>query len=451
MKPNALGSTTVHSSNSMVVSNSTLDQAVTQRNSKLTRRKVIGCLASAAAYTTLPATPLKASLHESDSDFRKKLEAIRIQAKLPGLITGYVKRDGDFRVECCGTRNSQTRIPLQINDRMHLGSCTKSMTATLIAMFISEEKIRWDSTLGELCRGVGSHDRNQNAKTPASIDQSAWSDVTVAEIVEHVAGLPANAPWSFWLDRSDIVQARQEIAGWLLHQTPPQATDKSSKNKYLYSNVGYMLLGHFLERIEKKPWEAIIQERLFEPLGMKTAGFGSPAKIAPDENAWGHYSPNTSSPSTSGSEPSQKTLSTSQEVSESSFFVERWIPIDQDNPPVLGPAGTVHASMEDWAKYLRTHLLNPGESDFPFLIDETHWSHLHRPRHSTEYAGGWLIGERGWADGPVYFHNGSNTMWYCMTFVAPKKGVAIFGASNCGLEASEGVDKALQLVLSDWL
>jgi len=36
------------------------------------------------------------------------------------------------------------------NDQFHIGSCTKSMTATLAAMFIEEGKLRWDTTIAEV-------------------------------------------------------------------------------------------------------------------------------------------------------------------------------------------------------------------------------------------------------------------------------------------------------------
>lgn len=49
-------------------------------------------------------------------------------------------------------RGSAERITL--DDRFHLGSCTKAMTATLVAMLVEEGRLNWTTTLGELFAGT---------------------------------------------------------------------------------------------------------------------------------------------------------------------------------------------------------------------------------------------------------------------------------------------------------
>ena len=208
-------------------------------------------------------------------DAEEELETIRQSANLPALATGMIRKDGDCKFAFSGVRNSNSEASLRPNDVFHLGSCTKSMTATLLAIFVQEGKLSWESTLGELFHGIKANNPAKNLNASLTLDQSPWADVTISEVMRHQGGLPANAPWSFWIDRKDIVKAREEVAGWLLTQDKPE----DSKRKFLYSNVGYMLIGHALERIEKKPWEEIIRERLFGPLDMKSAGFSSPALL----------------------------------------------------------------------------------------------------------------------------------------------------------------------------
>jgi CubicO group peptidase (beta-lactamase class C family) len=68
-----------------------------------------------------------------------------------------------------------------LDDRWHLGSCTKSMTASLAAMLIEDGLLRWDTTVGEILPGnrheprmATSHDRGV---TPASWRRPARSAV----------------------------------------------------------------------------------------------------------------------------------------------------------------------------------------------------------------------------------------------------------------------------------
>src|SRR4029079_19319436 len=63
-------------------------------------------------------------------------------------------------------------------DRFHLGSCTKAMTATLVAMLVEEGKLNWTTTLGELF-----------ADTVKPM-HPGWEKVTLRQVLAHRASLP---------------------------------------------------------------------------------------------------------------------------------------------------------------------------------------------------------------------------------------------------------------------
>jgi len=64
--------------------------------------------------------------------------------------------------------------------------------------------------------------------------------------------------------------------------------------------------------------------------------------------------------------------------------------------------------------------------------------HLHDvPKDADpKYAMGWMVAERGWADGRVLTHSGSNTMWYVVAWLAPKKDFAVITGTNMGGDAA---------------
>ena len=72
-------------------------------------------------------------------------------------------------------RGSAERITL--DDRFHLGSCGKAMTATLVAMLVEEGKLNWTTTLGELF-----------ADTVKPM-HPAWEKVTMRQVLAHRSGL----------------------------------------------------------------------------------------------------------------------------------------------------------------------------------------------------------------------------------------------------------------------
>jgi len=52
-------------------------------------------------------------------------------------------------------------------------------------------------------------------------------------------------------------------------------------SKFDYSNSGYFLLGAILERVSGEPYERLLQERIFGPLGMKDSGYAHSETVIP--------------------------------------------------------------------------------------------------------------------------------------------------------------------------
>ena len=78
-----------------------------------------------------------------------------------------------------GVRKKGTAERITLDDRFHLGSCTKAMTATLVAMLVEEGKLNWTTTLGELF-----------ADTPGAW-ASPWEKVTLRQVLAHRSGAAA--------------------------------------------------------------------------------------------------------------------------------------------------------------------------------------------------------------------------------------------------------------------
>src|SRR5438046_7082410 len=78
------------------------------------------------------------------------IEGICKDHKLPALAV-VVTKDGQICDRAAaGVRKWGDTVPVTTSDVFHIGSCTKSMTATLAAMFIEQGKLRWDTTIAEV-------------------------------------------------------------------------------------------------------------------------------------------------------------------------------------------------------------------------------------------------------------------------------------------------------------
>jgi CubicO group peptidase (beta-lactamase class C family) len=76
-----------------------------------------------------------------------------------------------------GVRKRGSAERITIADRFHLGSCTKAMTATLVAMLVEEGKLNWTTTLGELFADT------------VKPTHPAWEKVTLRQVLAHRASL----------------------------------------------------------------------------------------------------------------------------------------------------------------------------------------------------------------------------------------------------------------------
>jgi CubicO group peptidase (beta-lactamase class C family) len=146
------------------------------------------------------------------------------------------------------------------------------------------------------------------------------------------------------------------------------------------------------------PWESLIRARLFEPLRMRSAGFGAPGTAGALDQPVGH-----------AGDPSGTSLA--------SFGPGA--PVN-DNPAALGPAGRVHASLDDMLVYLGAH------RDRASLLRSESWDRLHTPPFGGEYAMGWVVRRDG------LWHNGSNTLWYAEILFDRARGVVAAAAANDG-------------------
>jgi CubicO group peptidase (beta-lactamase class C family) len=183
-----------------------------------------------------------------------------------------------------------------------------------------------------------------------------------------------------------------------------------------------MIAAAMLEEVADASWEDLMRREVFEPLGMTRAGFGAPGTPEALDQPLGHVR---------GS--------------------DGWSPIllgpNADNPAASGPAGTIHATLGDWGRFVAAHLRG-GRGDQSYLSSAT-WRRLHAPGGPDwEYAPGWVVSEAPWAGGRLLRHLGSNGFWVAEASVAPERGIAVLIVTNVGDDAAEAAFKELLAVLS---
>jgi CubicO group peptidase (beta-lactamase class C family) len=315
---------------------------------------------------------------------------LREQNELVGL-GAIVMVDGQVIATAVdGERKIGSGVPVELGDRWHIGSVTKSVTATMIARLVESGKMQWSDSIGERFPNASVHDD--------------WKGVSLQQLLTHTSGAPANFPiWVLLLRPAigpECTQKRQEAVMNVIGQKPASPPGQ----KYAYSNIGYTIAGAMAETATGVSWEDLVKREVFEPLALTSAGFGPPK--SPKETLdqpRGHL----------------RTRDGKSSVSDNS-----------DITPIIGPAGTIHMTLRDLSTYATEHLR--GELGTGRLLSTETYKRLHTP-NLENYAYGWVKKEPT-DDLPytTYWHNGSNTMWYALVEFLPNKNMTVAVTSNDG-------------------
>lgn len=362
-------------------------------------RTIVALCMAAAGATALMEAP-----RAEEQRLSARLETIRAAVNLPALAGASFRSTGSPEMAAVGVRRLGDPTAVTTADLWHIGSVTKSFTSTLVGIFVDRGQLAWTSTLGEL---LGADKARK------------FAPVTLLDLLSHRAGLPANVSpvVSLALAQSTLPlpEQRQRVAESLLAGEP---TAKPGE-RFLYSNAGYILMGAILEARTGRSWEDLLRADVLKPLALTSAGFGAPGTKNALTQPRGHRG-----------QPGNMLA-----VEPGPFA---------DNGAYLGPAGTLHLSIGDVARWGQAHL--KGERGQEGVVRAATFRRLHQPPSATaDYACGWVVQRDGARR--VIWHNGSNSMWYIILAFEPDadRGVAL--ATN----GSIAVAKALNDAAMGWL
>ncbi|NQY87970.1 MAG: beta-lactamase family protein [Colwellia sp.] len=333
-----------------------------------------------------------------DGLLKDNLEAIRRAYNLPAVSAMIIKGNEVLEMDIAGFRDANQLDEITIDDRWHIGSLTKSMTATIAARLVEQGLISFQSTVSEIFPEL------------VGDIKPIYEEVTLAELLSSTSGLRRDLPGSWgneWKNRADsLIEQRQQWTRKMLNTRP-----ETERGKHLYSNGGYTIAGHMLEKVTGVAWETLVQDELFSPLNMNNTGFGPPNFDQSAAQISGHYYSN-------GSWHARK-------------------PSDGVYVPfVMGPAGTINADLTSLAKYLMAHL--SGARGNNNIISANSYQILHEAV-DADYAMGWGAFNVEWTSGKVLTHGGSNSFWLAEWLIVPEENFAVMVIFNA---AGENVSQA---------
>lgn len=276
--------------------------------------------------------------------FRARAAAILEETGIPGAGIALVRSYGIEWAGGVGLADREARVPVTADTHFRAGSISKTFVAAAIVQLYLDDELSLDQPVSELAPLV-------------EIDNpwEATDPVTVRHLLQHTAGFDdmhfnemynlAHAPDMPLVDVLRLNPASRRVR-W------------RPGTRMSYSNPGYGVAGHIIEQATGEPYETVIQERIFDPVGMTTSRF-----VLTDADrallAKGYDSPS--------------------------------------GPPVpysqiyLRPAGNLHTSAADLGRFVQL-LLNWGETEETLVIDPEYLSNMERPQTTIASRAGLLYG-----------------------------------------------------------
>ena len=327
------------------------------------------------------------------------LNAARAKHNLPALAAAVVSDSEILAFDAVGVRNIHPMAGEEadwnnLSDaaRFHIGSCTKSMTATMIATLVETGAIKWETTIDEVFPEL---------KPKIKPD---YVNVTLRQLLTHTGGVVAATAGNSEESKAmraltgSTLEQRAGMIEILLNFEPVGAPGTKSR----YSNAGYGIAAAMAERVTGESWETLMRQRLFDPLKMTSTGFGWPATEDHPYEPLGHS------------------------MRDDTLISRPILDVYKLQAPIA-PAGDVHCSIEDLARFAQMHLR--GLRGQQTILKSETVVLLHEPA-ADNYACGWV--KRKMVGHEAHWHNGSAGTFFAWMTIFPEKNLAIVVATNSG-------------------
>lgn len=333
-------------------------------------------------------------LGTSGQSLQGKIEVLLKQEKLSGAVYSVVK-DGHITAYSSGLKNLETGDSMFVDDKVHVGSLTKTFLAMGILRLATLNMLNLDDPIKKYLKDL-----------PMNNPWESSNPVTIRHLLDHTSGLSDIRLWHFFSTGVTAQTPLKEFYG-----RNPEVLDIHVKpgTLFSYSNMGYTLLGMLIEAIVKEPYESYLDRNLLQPIGLKNSTFHFKSQNEDEKLAMGHF-----------------------DNGDPAFAM----------PIYVRPAGQFTTTAEDMGIFLQ-FLLNGGQLNDQEFIRKNFIDQMGLPINTNAtknrlrlgYALGALSRDRYGVVGVA--HSGNTIGFRAMYYLFPKERKAFFIAHNMDSETAD--------------
>lgn len=205
-------------------------------------------------------------------------DSIRIVYGIPEISYAVVDSKSTLEIAALGKHSIDLLDTATLNDRFHIGSNTKAMTAFIIAKYVEKGKLKWTTKFFDVLP-----EWKENSKPE-------YANITLQDLLSHKAGIQPfqgeNDPTI--PDFKGTNQEKRKQFGQFVLTVEPVKPDE--QNPFIYSNAGYTLAALMLEKRTGKSWEQLVDKVFNKDLKLNVK-FSWPENQK-RKDTWGHSSEN---------------------------------------------------------------------------------------------------------------------------------------------------------------
>jgi len=313
-------------------------------------------------------------------------------------VGAVILRDGAVAAQAVlGVREAGSKAAVALDDVWLIGSTGKVMTVAMIARLVERGLLAWDTRLDAMLPDMVGSMRPEYRK------------VTLVELLSHRAGFPRdlreeNTMVKFFRDGRPSAEQRLSYVA-----AAPKDEPEAKAGTFSYSNAGFIVATVIAERAAHASYEELMGAEVFKPLGMTRTGFG-----------------NTGEGQNRGHQHGKPML--------------HMVRLDDGAPRMYAPAGFLHMSLEDWARFNLDQLA--GAAGKGKLLSPASYRLMQTAQPGSPAGLDWGVQQSiAGRQGPALVHQGSDGNWLAIAVLFPKQGTGALMVANAGPDM--GADQVL--------
>ncbi len=236
---------------------------------------VFCCITAQVGAQNPAVNPAKAGMDpERLSRIAPRMKAFVEEGKIAGAVTLVARHGAIASLEAVGYQDLEARKPMRTDTIFQIMSMTKPVTAVALMMLAEEGKVVLgqpvETYLPEF-RGMWVNEPGATSKERRQVRPTR--PITLRDLLTHTSGMPGSPPAGIATLMSTMNLPLADAV--LIYSQQP--LDFQPGTRWQYSNPGIATVGRIIEVTSGKPFEKFLEDRIFQPLGMKDSFIFPPA------------------------------------------------------------------------------------------------------------------------------------------------------------------------------